>query len=484
MKTSPLLAQSLLDAADAADVGVLVTARDHQRVTNVFANQAMARMFGTTVEQILTQPTLDFVAQKDRERAAAFGANVRAHREQGPSRLELEGQRADGSSMPLEWTVLPVTLDGEAYLLSLLKSGAKLRQAQDAFQRLIDAAPDGVVISRQGVVQWANRAAAMLLGYADGGLLTGKSLAQVLHPDDAQEMMRRIRAMAETGERFSQREYRAVRTDGSQVVAEITSLIIDWEGAPAVLAFARDVTARATMVAQLAQTERLAALGTLAAGVAHEINNPMAAVLFGVEAIDSKLRRPVLDEKTRAEVLGLLADLKRGAERVTRISRDLTVFARGGDDSVQAIDLAAVVESASRLSGQAVRERANLSVMVGQLPKVLGNTSRTEQVLVNLLINAMQAMPQERDIVHNRIEVTASVDGGRVVLDVKDNGSGIDPAHLPHVFEPFFTTKAIGIGTGLGLSICHGLVQQMGGDIQVDSELGKGTRVSVALKIA
>jgi two-component system, NtrC family, sensor kinase len=338
-----------------------------------------------------------------------------------------------------------------------------------------------MVVSRQGKVLWANTAAAKILGLADPGLLVGLQLESILSPGQAEVMRQRIADVQTQGARLDPREYRARRPDGREVVAEVRSMPSSWEGSPAVLAIARDVTERAQLHARLAQTDRLAALGTLAAGVAHEINNPMAAVIFGIEAVERMLKRPTLDEKARADLLGLLAELRRGADRVTRIVQDLRVFSRGGDETVGPVDLRQVVDAADRIAGHAVRARASLTIELGAVLPARGNVPRLEQVVVNLLINAAQAMPEHRAAAENRVTVSGRVDGDHVVLEVIDNGQGISAEALPHVFEPFFTTKPVDVGTGLGLSICHGIVRQLGGELTVAQTGPGGTTLAVRL---
>jgi C4-dicarboxylate-specific signal transduction histidine kinase len=173
--------------------------------------------------------------------------------------------------------------------------------------------------------------------------------------------------------------------------------------------------------------------------------------------------------------------LKRGAERVTRIVKDLRMFSRGGDDSVGPVDLRQVVEAADRIAGYSVRSRASLFIDLGTPPLVRGNAPRLEQVVVNLLVNAAQAMPEGRDVMSNRVTVEVRADGQHVVLQVSDNGQGISSEALPHIFEPFFTTKPAEIGTGLGLSICHGIVRQLGGELTVASTGEDGTTLAVRL---
>ena len=348
---------------------------------------------------------------------------------------------------------------------------------------LIDGAPDGILVSQRGVVLFSNQAAATLLGYPSAEALVGASLVSMLEPEDAREMERRTRLMLQTGERFPQRVYRANRRGGGSTLAEITSRPFEWKGEPAVIAFARDVSDRVRAQAQLAMTDRLAALGTLAAGVAHEINNPMTTVLIGLQAVQRVVDRvlPPLaaPSKERSELTRLLGDLEASALRVVEIVRDLRRFSHAGDEVRTPVCLSQVLVSAERLVAHALTGTVKLSCRHGPAPKVLGVAARLEQVAVNLMLNAAQAIPeQQAGLVEVQPFVAAD---GRAGFEVKDNGSGISPEHLPHIFEPFFTTKPVGIGTGLGLAISHAIVTDLGGEIHVESVVGAGTTFRVLL---
>jgi PAS domain S-box-containing protein len=348
---------------------------------------------------------------------------------------------------------------------------------------LIEGAPDGVVVSQRGVVLFANLAAAKMLGFENGDALVGVALPSLLDPEDGREMGRRIQLMMQTGERFAPRIYRANRRGGGKTSAEITSIPFTWKGAPAVLAFARDVSERVRSQAQLAMTDRLAALGTLAAGVAHEINNPMTTVLIGLQAVQRVVDRmlPALTAppKEKLELTALVHDLEVSAMRVVEIVRDLRRFSHAGDEVRRPVSLPEVLVAAERLVTHALDGKVKLTCEHGPTPKVMGIAARIEQVAVNLMLNAAQAIPEETEgVVQIRTFVAAD---GRAGFEVKDNGSGISDEHLPHIFEPFFTTKPVGIGTGLGLAISHTIITDLGGEVQVESEVGQGTTFRVLL---
>ncbi|MBI2394132.1 MAG: response regulator [Deltaproteobacteria bacterium] len=243
------------------------------------------------------------------------------------------------------------------------------------------------------------------------------------------------------------------------------------------LAFSRDVTERVAMQEQLARNDRLSALGTLAAGVAPEINNPLTFVLLAVEALERTLEE-ALGPAPAARVGELLDEIRHGASRVASIVRDLSAFARFDDEARGPVDLRAVLATAERLVARHLRGRALLVTTFDDPPFVLGNAGRLEQVFVNLLINSAQALPEGAP--GNRIELRAGRTAeGRASITVRDNGPGIPADIAGRIFDPFFTTKAPGFGTGLGLSICHRIVTQHGGEIRVENDHGTLVRVTL-----
>jgi PAS domain S-box-containing protein len=356
-------------------------------------------------------------------------------------------------------------------------------QTDARFRDLMEVAPEPVGIIRAGRIVFANRAWAEMLGYPDAESVRGVQAASVL-PDKELVVSRQREALLLASRKpLPRRVYRALRVDGTEVELEVTSVYCEYEGAPAVLSVARDVTARKTLERQLVQADRLAAIGTMTAGVAHEINNPLAYVLLNLDWVTRTLRSAASDPPSLEQLMTMLEDARHGVEHVARIVRELKSFSRGDTETLTAVDLQAVVESAIKIAGHEVRRRATLQTAFEPAPLVWANDARVEQVVVNLLINAAQAMTGNGAPAVIRVSVTPT-DSDRVSLEVQDNGSGIPADVLPRIFDPFFTTKPIGVGTGLGLSICHGIVTSLGGTIAAYSEPGKGTTFRVTLPVA
>jgi signal transduction histidine kinase len=239
---------------------------------------------------------------------------------------------------------------------------------------------------------------------------------------------------------------------------------------------------RAHMTTRLVQADRLVSMGTLAAGVGHEINNPLSYATSGLGALSELVSRD-LSGPAQAEARSILREVAQGLERIRQAVRDLNLklFSRLGDDVRHPVEIQPVLESTLHMANNDIRHRARLVREYGATPVVSANESRLGQVFLNLIVNASQSIP-DGAADQNEIRVTTSTDArGWAAIEVRDTGSGIAADDLTRIFEPFFTTKSPGEGTGLGLAICRNIVASAGGEISVESERGKGSTFRVFL---
>jgi two-component system cell cycle sensor histidine kinase/response regulator CckA len=242
--------------------------------------------------------------------------------------------------------------------------------------------------------------------------------------------------------------------------------------------------------AKRAETERMASLGMLAAGIAHEINNPLAYVLGSLEIGLRELAdlRALLREGSGEELsllagaLSALDNARDGAERVRHIVKDLMDFSRAGAVGTEAVNLEAVLDATVRVAWNEVRHRARLVKRYAGISRVSGDEARLGQVFLNLIVNAAQAIEGDPSV--NEITISTRKEGGCAVVEISDTGTGIGEAQLSRIFDPFYTTKPAGSGVGLGLAICHGIVVSLGGEISVSSEAKRGTTFKVVLPFA
>jgi signal transduction histidine kinase/CheY-like chemotaxis protein len=240
--------------------------------------------------------------------------------------------------------------------------------------------------------------------------------------------------------------------------------------------------ARAAEEARMARLERMAALGQLAAGVAHEINNPLSYVAGNVAVVHKKLASPEpLGPSDRATLMEAAAEARLGAARIGEIVRDLRTFVRDADDGAPVpCGVRSVVDSVLRLARRQVAALSEVEVAVAVDLRVMASEAKLAQVLLNLVLNAAQAMGS-RPAADNRLRVAGTASEDEVCLTVKDNGDGMDEDTLRRATEPFFTTKPVGVGTGLGLSVCTNIVRALGGRLELESKPGVGTSVHVTL---
>src|SRR3954468_2881598 len=231
-------------------------------------------------------------------------------------------------------------------------------------------------------------------------------------------------------------------------------------------------------------SDRMASVGTLAAGVAHEINNPLASVIANLDMALQDIVALAETAKLPPDLSDELKDARTAADRVREIVRDLKIFSRGEEDRHGPVDVEQVLESTVRMAWNELRHRAKLVKNYGKVPPVDAHESRLGQVFLNLIVNAAHAIPPG-NYEANEIRLSTSVDpAGRVVVSIRDTGTGIPPEVRPRLFTPFFSTKPVGVGTGLGLAISHRIITQFGGTITYDTEVGKGTTFHIALQAA
>jgi signal transduction histidine kinase len=247
-----------------------------------------------------------------------------------------------------------------------------------------------------------------------------------------------------------------------------------------------NVNARRLEPTRVAQTERLAALGTLAAGLAHEINNPLSYVLLQLaQAI--RILPSLANDENRArvdQVETLTRGSLEGAERIRGIMAGIRTFSRSDDNSVKPVDVRVPLDAALKLVMNEIRYRARLVKHYTDPPLVMANEGQLGQVFLNLITNAVQAIA-EGNVQSHEIRVSAaSDDAGDLMVEISDTGEGIAPHLLGHIFEPYFSTKPVGQGTGLGLSISHSIINSFHGKITVVSEVGRGSTFRIVLPAA
>lgn len=367
-----------------------------------------------------------------------------------------------------------------------LQLGAAIRNARlvresvylrDYLSKLLDHANALVlVIDKHREISVVNRALCQLTGFAREDLL-GHDFAQLL-PESMRRLLLPVFINALRGEPTSNVELSLPRRGGGQarVALDVASILSADGEVEGVIAIGRDLTEVRKLEEQVIHAEKLATLGQLAAGVVHEINNPLTSISVYGEYLLKKTDRHG-GERGDVEKLRRIVE---SADRILNFTRDLVVYARPSAETPTHVSIADVIdqsvvfcEHVLRAAGASVEK----SIAPG-LPSVLAVKGQLHQVFINLITNACHAMEKDK----GRLSVRAdAIDGGKVCVRVEDNGAGIGPEHVDRIFEPFFSTKGEGKGTGLGLSIVRNIVSQHGGEVTVTSTPGKGTCFQVTL---
>lgn len=349
----------------------------------------------------------------------------------------------------------------------------ELAESEERYRSLIELTPDPILVHSQGTVLFANPAAAQVFAAGGSGLL-GRPLLDLIHEDAQDEVRRRI---LHPPAQNLVTEYRMVRLDGSEFEAEIAATTINFHGLPARILVIRDITERKQVQQQLVQTAKLATLGEMAAGLVHELSQPLNIMRLTAEGALLFIERGKATPEWQAQQFQQIADQ---AQRTAEIIDDIRIFSRRDAGPVQVFDaLAAVSSAVGVLEGQLRPDEIVLEADLSCGPVLVrGRPVQLEQVVMNLLSNAHHALKEKREREAPdspwvaRILVSARRAGNHVTITVTDSGPGIPPGVRARIFEPFFTTKEAGRGTGLGLSVSFGIISAMGGRLEVMDQPG------------
>jgi PAS domain S-box-containing protein len=464
--------------ADLHPTPMVVATLDDRRV--LFANRAHREVFGPPDHGLDAAFSCAEPGLEDK----IFAAVGRGEPVEG---REVMMCAAGGAAFPSMLTARGIDYEGARCcvmsfldLTALKRAEAALRASEQRFRSIAEAHPMPLVIVRRadGRFLFANTPFRRLFGLGDAPLDGLRPEELYAEPADRQCFLELIREKGGV----DALEQNLRRRDGTVFPAAATSRVIDYEGDRAFVTSVVDLTERKAAEAEiqrqreaLHQSEKLTALGSLLAGVAHELNNPLSVVV----GYASMLKELAPDDATRTRAERVHA----AAERCARIVKTFLAMARSRPPQKGPVALGEVVEAALELSAYGLRT-AGVEVvreMAPGLPAVWGDSDQLHQVFTNLIVNAQQALlhrgPPRRLVVRSRCE------GGFVTIEVEDNGPGIPEEVKKRIFEPFFTTKPQGVGTGVGLSVCHGIVAAHDGRITVESSPGEGTRFTVLLPL-
>jgi len=357
----------------------------------------------------------------------------------------------------------------------VLERTRELSASEEKYRRVFEGSKDMLaILDGRGRILDLNRAGAEMLGCDQAGDLVGRNLFRgfLLEPSP-EEMLESL------GRRdvVKDAEVRLRRKEGGELLGLFSATVREADGAElsGIEATLKDVTGRRMMDSRLQRAEKLASLGQLSAGVAHEINNPLGLILGYTQLI----MKEAGEDNPSEEDLKVIEKHAMGCKKIVE---DLLQFSRSTETSKRPSSINEVLEGVLRvLRSNFAKEGVEIDEALDPgLPRVTVDAEKMEQVFMNLLINARQAIQGGGTI---RVETAFSPENGAIAVTVSDNGSGIPKEVLPRIFDPFYTTKPTGMGTGLGLSVSYGIVQDHGGDIEVESAPGRGAVFTVRLPL-
>ncbi|MQY81264.1 MAG: PAS domain S-box protein [Dehalococcoidia bacterium] len=452
----------------------------------IYMNEATCRTRGYSKEEMLNMNLKQLVPPHI---ASLVDKRLRRIKKEGTIVFDSEHLRQDGGVFPIETTARTVNLGDRTIILSVIrditerkKAEEALRESEERYRALLELGErigEAVVMLQDdergaGMHVYASDEWSRITGYSKKELYN-MSMADLIHESDREKALERHerRILGEVLPGLY--EITIVRKDGTEVPVEVTYAYSSYKGKPANVGYIRDISERKKMEEQLIVTDRLASIGELASGIAHELNNPLTGIIGFSELLLNK----DIPEDVRED----LQVINREAKRTSQVVKNLLTFARKHETTKQLVDINQAIKSVLDLRAyeQKVHNIAIVTNFDPELPEITADIFRLQQVFVNIIINAEYFMVQS----HGRgtITITTKVKGNTILASFANDGPGIKKEHLRHLFDPFFTTKEVGKGTGLGLSICHGIVTEHGGQIHTESEPGKGATFIVELPI-
>jgi PAS domain S-box-containing protein len=435
--------------------------------TILLVNRAFSELTGFSKAELLRMNARDLIPEQHKEQRDRIVAQVL---QTGKSvEYDIAYLRKDGSQVPVSITVFTVKGDGGELtgLAAIIRDVTERKHAEEQFHVAVESSPNGMLmVDQSGTILLVNRQIEQQFGYERAELIgqpVEMLVPQRMRPHHAGDRGKFF-AHSESRAMGKGRDLYGVRKDGQEFPLEIGLNPIQTSDGMRVLASVVDISERKRVQEQLQKAERLAELGTLASGMAHEIGTPMNVILGRAEYL---LQRTA-DEGMKRGLSTIVTQI----ERITKVMNQLLAFARRKRPERRAVDLGEIVEDSLEMFQERMTHgRITLEKTIeADMPPVHADRDQLVQVLINLVTNSLHAMPEG-----GRLRLSLDRENRHLRLGVSDTGHGMTEEIRSKVFEPFFTTKDFGKGTGLGLTVVKGIIEEHGGTIDVESVIDKGT---------
>jgi PAS domain S-box-containing protein len=446
------------------------------------ANLQFAEMLGYTLEEVRELHVWDWDVHFEREQVAEM---VRTVDETG-DHFETKHRRKDGTIFDVEISTNGAVYAGQKLIFCVCRdvterkqAAAALKESEEKYKTLVEATSDIIwEVDEWGMFTFVSPRIKDILGYEVDEVVGKMRTLDLVTKGEFKKWLKRFKAINVKKEPFFGFEMTHLHKNGRPVIFEVSGIPL-FDGGGNFKGFVgidKDITGRKQMQEQLVITDRLASVGELAAGIAHELNNP----LTGVIGFSQLLMDKEMPDEVRQDVQVVYGE----AQRAAQVVKNLLTFARKHTAAKQMLNINDVISKVLELRAyeQRVENIKVKSRLAPDLPEIMADYFQLQQVFLNIVINAEFFMKEA----HNggTLTITTERVNGKVRASFADDGPGIAKDDLGHLFDPFFTTKEVGKGTGLGLSICHGIIAEHGGQIYVESELGKGATFIVELPIS
>jgi len=440
------------------------------------ANQQFAEMLGYSPEEVAQLHVWDWDTQWTREQLLEMIQSIDA----AGDHFETYHRRKDGTVYDVEISTNGAVYAGQKLVFCVCRDITERKQAEEALRKseekyrtLFESKLDGMVVIDETMEPLlANKTTAEMFGFDSVEELLEVNIFDYIPPEERERALKIITKDMFEKDMRQVNEFRLRTKSGKEIWVSAIGALTEYEGKVAGLISLRDITERKRMEEQLVRSEKLAAIGQLASGVAHELRGPLGAIKTAAFYVQRKLAKSDLPA-TEPKVLEFLDIIDGEVNIASNVISDLIDFSRVAKPTISPVNIGGIIEDA--LKHVPIPENVNLARDIDKsLPMVVVDAGQIQQVFVNVIFNAVEAMPQG-----GRLGIRAGSKGEFVEVEFTDTGYGIPRSAIDNIFDPLFTTKARGIG--LGLAVCKNILERHGGDIGVKSKVGKGSTFTVSL---